>query len=130
MSIFHRFLLRTWRLAAFFGYFGYEFLRSNAVVAWEILTPGSRLKPAVIEIPLRCRTRFEIVSLTALVTLTPGTLALAVKEDPPTLFVHGMHVFAVEHFHGQISMLEGRMLAAVRPVTGRGARVDDSTDGR
>ncbi len=111
-----RVAVRGYRIAAFVVYFGFRFLRANAVVVGEILRPGHRLAPAIVELPLRCRTPLEIASLASLVTLTPGTLALSVREDPPTLAVHGMHAGDVEAFREGLRDLESRMLAAWRPV--------------
>jgi multicomponent Na+:H+ antiporter subunit E len=121
-----RMVRRGYRVIAFLGYFGYQFLRSNLVVAGEILTPGSGLAPAIIELRLRCRTRLEIVSLANLVNLTPGTLSLQIRVDPPALYVHGMHAGDVAAFRHRLRNLEDRMLAAMRPVGGEGARCPPS----
>ncbi len=111
-----RAVVRGYRIAAFAVSFTAAFLRANAVVAWEILTPGHGIAPAIVRLPLRCQTPFEIASMISLVTLTPGTLALALRGDPPVLAVHGMHAADVEAFRAQLHGLEDRMLAAIRPV--------------
>lgn len=117
-----RAVLRGYRIAAFAVWFTAEFLRANAVVAWEILTPGHGVAPAIVTLPLRSRTPFEIASMICLVTLTPGTLALNLRGDPPALAVHGMHASDVEAFRTRLRDLEDRMLTAIRPV-------DDDTAG-
>jgi len=109
-------LVRTYRIIAFVVLYAYEFLYSNAIVMWEIVTPGSRLAPAILQLRLRSRSRREIVSLANFMTLTPGTLAVEVRMDPPTLFMHVMHAHDVEAFRRRLSQLEDRMLAAFRPV--------------
>ncbi|HVL84714.1 MAG TPA: Na+/H+ antiporter subunit E [Pseudonocardia sp.] len=120
MNVWRRAGVRTVRVLGFAAFFGAEFLRSNATVAWEILTPGDRLAPAVLRVPLRSRTPREVACLVALVTLTPGTLALRVDGDPPVLALHGMHARDVEAFRAKVTDLEERMLAALRPVGGDG----------
>lgn len=115
-SLPRRFGLRAWRVAAFTAYFSWEFLVANAQVLWEIITPRSRLAPAVIAVPLRSRTEREIVTMANLITLTPGTLTLEVAVDPPTLYVHGMFVSDPEQFVADLHRLEQRMLTALRPA--------------
>lgn len=109
-------LVRAYRIMAFLAFYGYELVYSNAVVVWEVVTPGSRLAPAILELHLRSRSRLEIVSLANLMTLTPGTLTVEIRMEPPTLFMHVMHAHDVGAFRRRLSQLEDRMLAAFRPV--------------
>ncbi len=111
-----RVVRRAGRIASFTGWFGWQFLKANAVVAREILTPGQGLAPVVVEIELRCRTQLEIASIIALITLTPGTMALVLREEPTRLAVHGMHAADVEAFRAGLRELEDRLLGALRPV--------------
>lgn len=106
------------RTAAFLGYFTLLFLRANLAVAWEIVTPGSGLAPAVVRLPLRSRTPLEIVTLAHLISLTPGTLVLEVAAEPPALLVHGMHAGDPAAFLAGLTHLEDRLLAVLRPAGG------------
>lgn len=108
--------VRAGRIVSFVGYFAVRFVESNVMIAWEILTPGSRLAPAIIELPLRCRTAAEISTYVNLITLTPGTLTLEIDHDAPVIYVHGTHAADPEAFLGQLRELEDKMLAAWRPV--------------
>lgn len=108
--------VRTWRIVSFIVYFAWELFRSNMKVLREVLTPGSRVSPAIVALPSRCRTMLEIVSLANLIQLTPGTLTLEVAQDPVVLYVHGMFVEDREQFLAELRVLETRMLAALRPV--------------
>lgn len=111
-----RVLVRAWRIAHFVVYFTGLFLLSNLQVLWEVLTPGRGTAPAIIAVPLRCRTRTEIVSFANLVTLTPGTLVLEIVRDPPVLYLHGMFFHDVDAVVADLRRLEDRLLAAMRPV--------------
>lgn len=111
-----RALLRSRRISAFAGAYLLQFLRANYDVAREIVTPGDGLAPAIVEVPLRSRTPFEIASYMSLVSLTPGTVALALSEDRSRLAVHGMHAGDPDHFRADLRALEEQMLAAWRPV--------------
>lgn len=108
--------VRTARIIGFVLFYVWEFLKANATVLWEIFTPGIRATPAVIALPLRCRRPVEIASMANLISLTPGTLALEVALDPPTLYVHGMFVADPDGFVADLRVLEDRLLAAMRPV--------------
>lgn len=110
--------VRAARAAAFLGYYGRTFLVANLTVAWEIVTPGSGLAPAIVELRLRARTPFEIVAMAHLVALTPGTLVIEVRTDPPTLFVHGMHAADPGELLDTLGDLERRLLTVLRPAGG------------
>lgn len=110
-----RAVVRSVRTVAFLGHYGRLFLMANLIVAREIITPGRGLAPAIVELPLRSRTRLEIASIAHLITLTPGTLVLEVRVNPPALYVHGMHAADPNRFRAQLTDLENRLLAVLRP---------------
>lgn len=117
---------RAARLAAFAGSYLLWLLRANYEVAREILTPGSGLTPAVVDVPLRSQTPGEIASFTGLITLTPGTMALALNDDRTRLTVHGMHAGEPEAFRASLQEMEDRMLAAWRPNPSHRKPLDSS----
>lgn len=67
-----------------------ELLVSAVAVAWAVLNPRLKLKPAIVAVPLDLRTDWRISVLANIVTLTPGTTSLHVSEDLSTLYVHAM----------------------------------------
>lgn len=107
---------RIARVVRFVAYFGFRLMVANLVVAREIVTPGSGLSPGIVEFRLRTRTRTEVVLMALAVGLTPGTLTVAIRQDPPTLFVHGMHAEDPQTFRAELARLQDRLLPAVRPV--------------
>ena len=86
-SIYHR---RVFRVIRLFLFFLYELVVSSLRVAWDVLTPRHHSKPAIIEMPLDVKSDFEILLVTNLISLTPGTLSLDVTPDRSTLIVHAM----------------------------------------
>jgi multicomponent Na+:H+ antiporter subunit E len=106
--------IRAARALAFLCYYIRLFLRANLVVAREIVTPGSTLAPAIVELRLRGRTPLEIASIAHLINLMPGTLVLEVRNRPPTLFVHGMHASDPDDFRRALTDLENRYLHVLR----------------
>ncbi|MDG4765324.1 Na+/H+ antiporter subunit E [Solwaraspora sp. WMMD406] len=115
-SLPRRVVWRSGRVLRFLGYFTARLVIANLVVAREIVTPGSGLSPGIVEFPLRTRTRSEVVLMALAVGLTPGTLTVAIREEPPTLYVHGMHAEDPARFRAELSRLQEWMLPALRPV--------------
>lgn len=70
--------------------FHYELLVSSIAVAWDVLTPRHRARPAIIDVPLDVESDAGILLFTNLISLTPGTLSLDVTDDRRTLRVHAM----------------------------------------
>jgi multicomponent Na+:H+ antiporter subunit E len=81
---------RVWRVLRLTGFFLYELVVSSLKVAWDVVTPRHRSNPAIIEMPLDVQSDFEILLVTNLISLTPGTLSLDVTPDRKTLIVHAM----------------------------------------
>ncbi len=116
MSRLRRALIRSWRVVFFVTHYGYEFVYSNFLVLREVVRPRRHSAPAVVTLPLRCRTPLEVVFLANAINLTPGTLTLEIMVDPPTLFVHGMFAADPTAFVAQLRAIEQRLLRALRPV--------------
>jgi multicomponent Na+:H+ antiporter subunit E len=55
-----------------------------------VLSDRSRLKPAIIAVPLDVRSDVGTTLFADMVTLTPGTTSLEVSEDKRTLYVHAL----------------------------------------
>lgn len=101
----------------FFLFFLWELLVANLRVAWEVLTPGHRMTPAIVGIPLDVKSDIEILILANVITLTPGTLSLDVSVDKTVLYVHGMYVKDVEAFRADIKQgFERRILEIFNDV--------------
>lgn len=84
------YFLRVWRWIKLLVLFHYELVVSSVQVAWDVLTPRHRARPGIITIPLRAKGEAEVLLVTNLISLTPGTLCLDVTEDCRTLIVHAM----------------------------------------
>lgn len=96
------YLIRIRRLAGFAVFFLWELLKSNLRVAHDVLTPRHHMRPGVIAVPLELETDMEILALTTLITLTPGTLSLDVSSDRKTLYIHAMYIDDPEQFREAI----------------------------
>jgi multicomponent Na+:H+ antiporter subunit E len=102
---------RVPRLLRFVVYYMWEMVKSNAMIAYDVLTPTHHMKPGVLGIPLDAKTDLEITALANLITMTPGTLSLDVSPDRRTLYVHAMYIHDAEALRRDIKdNLERRVL--------------------
>jgi multicomponent Na+:H+ antiporter subunit E len=90
------------QVASFILYFLVELFKANLRVAFEVLTPNQRMRPAIVAVPLSIHRDVEITLLAHLITLTPGTLSLDVSSDKRVLYVHSMYVTDIPAFRREI----------------------------
>lgn len=103
------------KVIGFFLYYIKELVKSNLIIAADILTPSHHMKPGVVAIPIRAKTDFEITLLANLITMTPGTLSLDVSEDRKTLYVHAMYIHDLDALRRDITEnMERRVLEILR----------------
>ena len=74
------------------GFFARELLVANIRVALDVLRSQLRIEPAVIAIPLDVTTDAEILLLSLLINITPGSVTIDLSDDRRTLYVHVMHM--------------------------------------
>lgn len=69
-------------------YFLKELVLANFRVAYDVITPTTMMRPAIVALPLDAQTDLEITLLANMISLTPGTLSLELSKDKKYLFVH------------------------------------------
>lgn len=79
------------RAVLLFFFFLKEVVLANLQIAQLVLWKPSRVRPAIIKVPLDIKTDRGIFLLSSMITLTPGTLSLDVSEDRQFLYVHVTH---------------------------------------
>jgi multicomponent Na+:H+ antiporter subunit E len=106
---------RLWRWLVLLGYFVRELILGALSVAWLVVQPSIRLRPAFVSYPLTVTTDLQITLLAYLITLTPGTLSVDVSEDRKTLLIHSLDVADPEVLIGRIAAgFEARVLGVTR----------------
>ena len=70
------------------GVLAWDVVRSNLVVARQVLGSESRITPGFIWVPLDIANIHGIAVLTSIITLTPGTVSSALSDDRKYLLVH------------------------------------------
>jgi multicomponent Na+:H+ antiporter subunit E len=73
------------------GFFAWELIVANFRVAADVIS-GHRIDPAVVGIPLDITTDGEILLLSMLINITPGSVTIDLSDDRRTLYVHVMHM--------------------------------------
>lgn len=89
---------RAVELAAFFAW---ELLVANFRVAADVLR-GNQIEPAVVAIPLDVTSDIEILLLSMLINITPGSVTIDLSDDHRTLYVHVMHMKTPEETRREI----------------------------
>jgi multicomponent Na+:H+ antiporter subunit E len=87
---------RSARAASLGVFFIRELLLANVRVAADVLRPRTSIQPAVLAIPLDVTGDREILLLSMLINITPGSVTMDLSEDRRTLYVHVMHMISPE----------------------------------
>ncbi|MCP5468675.1 MAG: Na+/H+ antiporter subunit E [Deltaproteobacteria bacterium] len=106
---------RTFALLRFIVFYLKELVLANLTVAYDAITPRHHMHPGVVAVPLDIQSDLEMILLTNLISMTPGTLCLDVSSDRKTLFVHVMYLDDKEKFIQSVkNRLERYILEIVR----------------
>lgn len=76
----------------YYGYFFKELFKSNIKLAAIVLSPSLPVKPAIVKVRTKLKTRMGRLMLANSITLTPGTLS--VELDGEWLYVHWVRMEA------------------------------------
>lgn len=82
---FFRWLVKAVHLGV---YFMWEILLSNWLVAKFVVDPKMPVKPGIVRMQLKAESPGQITLLVAMITLTPGTVALDVSSRQDALYIH------------------------------------------
>ena len=94
-------LVRTVHAIRLAGFFAWELLLANVRVAADVLR-GNRIEPAVVAIPLDITSDGEILLLSMLINITPGSVTIDLSDDRRTLYVHVMHMRTADETRREI----------------------------
>lgn len=91
-----RYLGKVGTFLGLFAFLIYELVLANIRLTLDVVRPSRTIRPGVIRLPLDITSDAEILLLSALINLTPGSVTLDVSEDRRTMYVHVMHVETAE----------------------------------
>lgn len=88
-----RFYLKRlyWMIRLFF-IFIIELIKSNVDVARIVLAPKIDIHPGFYAYPNDLEEEWEVALLSTLITLTPGTVVVAISEDYSVIYIHGLNM--------------------------------------
>ncbi|SRR6056297_3068973 len=70
--------------------FLWECIKANFDVAYRVLHPAMPIKPGIVKVKLGIKTNLAKTMLANSITMTPGTIAVDVKDD--ILYVHWIYI--------------------------------------
>lgn len=94
----------------------WDVIVANLQVAVIIIGPLSRLRPAIVRVPLELRTDFAVVALASTVTLTPGTVSVEIEDDGAgrrALLVHALRCLDADALVREIKQRYERRLKEI-----------------
>jgi multicomponent Na+:H+ antiporter subunit E len=99
-------------LAAFLGK---ELVLANIKMAFDVMGPTRRIQPGIVRVPLDATGQYEVLLLSTLINLTPGSIVLDIANDRSALYLHVVHVSTAEAVRAEIKAgFERRVLAVLR----------------
>lgn len=112
-------MVNPFRLVGYFLWIGKEIVSGTLDIVRGLLSPRGYSRPMIVQLPLRCTTDLEITMFASSITITPGTLVVAVAAsdgavEPPTLFVHALFADSEEDAMDGLYDMETRLLTAMR----------------
>lgn len=97
------------------AFFLWELVRANIRLAVDVATPEYHMRPGIIALPLDATRDGEILLLSMLINLTPGSVALDVSPDRSVLYVHVMYIDSPDEARAEIKEgFERRVLRLLR----------------
>jgi multisubunit Na+/H+ antiporter MnhE subunit len=82
---------KIYQIISFILFYLYKLIQANFFIAWDILTPGMRVDPAIIRVPVTIKSDFGILLFSNLLSMTPGSLSLDISMDKKFLLVHVLY---------------------------------------
>lgn len=90
------YIKRVWKVIKLILLFVRELVLSNLDIVKHVYKPKLNIQPGIFTLPIDLRSNFEITLLANLISLTPGTLSMAVSEDHTKIYIHAMDIPDVE----------------------------------
>ncbi|SER73060.1 multicomponent Na+:H+ antiporter subunit E [Gracilibacillus ureilyticus] len=86
------YLYRVWKVLKLVFLFMKELLLSNIEIVKWVYRRGRDYNPGIFAMPTELRSNWEITMLTSLISLTPGTLSVAISDDNEVIYIHAMDI--------------------------------------
>lgn len=91
-----------------------ELILSNIDIVKLVYAPKLDVEPGIFALPTELKSNWEITLLANLISLTPGTLTVAISNDNTQLYIHAMHIDNIEE---SINAIKDTFEKAIMEVT-------------
>jgi multicomponent Na+:H+ antiporter subunit E len=81
---------KVWAILKLFYLFIVELVKSSIIVIGQIIRPKLNIEPGIFRTETILKTDWEITLLSALVTLTPGSVVMEVDPRQGIMYIHAM----------------------------------------
>ncbi|KGX88952.1 Na+/H+ antiporter subunit E [Pontibacillus litoralis] len=108
------YMKRVVKIIALIFLFIKELLLSNIAILKWVYKPKLDMQPGIFALPIDLKSNWEITLLANLITLTPGTLSIAISNDYSYIYIHAMDIDNVEE---EINSIKDSFERAIKEVT-------------
>ncbi len=96
------YLIRVYYIIKLIVVFTRELIIANYELTKIVLSPKIDIHPGFFAYPCELEEEWEIALISALISLTPGTLIVAISDDYSTIYIHGINALDVDKEIAQI----------------------------
>ncbi|WP_210617936.1 Na+/H+ antiporter subunit E [Mammaliicoccus lentus] len=112
----HLYLRPVWKAIVLAGIFMKELVLANIDVIKIVIQKEIKNEPAFFAYPTELKKDWEITLLSQLITLTPGTIVVAISDDQKTLYIHSIDFSDID---SEISTIKDSFEKAIKEVSVR-----------
>lgn len=110
------YISRIWAVISLFLLFLKELFLSSIQVLQIVIRPKMNIQPAIFELETELQHDWEVTLLSALITLTPGTLVVGISDDQKRLYIHALDFEDIDNAVSSIKdTFERAILEVSRP---------------
>ena len=96
-------------MVGFLFFYLWKLVTANIHIAYEIVTPRSRLRSKFITVPVELRTNYGVLLFSNLLSMTPGTLTVEIGKDHRSILIHALSDQDEERLRLDIMKLQDRV---------------------
>ncbi|MEI3606885.1 Na+/H+ antiporter subunit E [Pseudogracilibacillus sp. SE30717A] len=108
------YLAPIYKMIVLFLIFIRELILSNIDIVKIVYKRKPDVEPGIFALPIDVKKNWEITLLANLITLTPGTLSVAISDDQSKIFIHAMHIDDIQE---SINDIKNTFEKAIMEVT-------------
>ena len=97
------------KIVSFMFFYLYNLIRSNLVIAADILSPNLKNDPVFVEAPVTLKSKSGLLLFSNLLSMTPGTLSYDISADLKVITVHFLYKRSKEKMLSDIAQIQNRI---------------------